>query len=282
MLVDIVSKGGNLLLNIGPKPDGTIQQEFVDRMLDIGAWLDTHGEAIYGTTASPFNLLPFHGRVTVKGSTLYVHIFEWPADRRIRLPNLKNEIRSVGVLGGAGSNLDAVRNGRDWVITLPEQPSDPVAGVLRVELDGTPDVEPYVIRPDASGNVHLPALFGHITGTHGQRIRYETEDGVVHVGNWIRTPDTISWTFELPRAGQYRLCLDHRVTPGQGGSEVEAFVNGAEKGTSFKVMSTRGRFAMRRVAALTLKKGTNTVMLKPASIRRNAVMDLREAVLKPI
>ena len=97
MLVDIVSKGGNLLLNIGPKPDGTIQEEFVERLEAIGRWMDKYSEAIYGTTASPFNLLPFYGRVTTKGERLYVHVFEWPAEGVIRLPGLK-----TGQAGRAG------------------------------------------------------------------------------------------------------------------------------------------------------------------------------------
>lgn len=77
MLVDVASKGGNFLLNVGPMPDGAIQPEFEERMRVIGDWLKINGEAIYGTTYGPLQNLPY-GRTTQKGSTLYLHIFEWP------------------------------------------------------------------------------------------------------------------------------------------------------------------------------------------------------------
>jgi alpha-L-fucosidase len=89
-LVEIVSKGGNLLLNIGPQPDGRIQPEFVARLERIGEWLAANGEAVYGTTASVFERLPFFGRVTVKGRTLYVHVMGWPQDGKIVLPGLQD------------------------------------------------------------------------------------------------------------------------------------------------------------------------------------------------
>ena len=82
-LVDIASKGGNYLLNIGPRADGSVPEEIVERMRDIGRWMDVNGESIYGTTASPFADLTW-GRCTKKVGTdtslLYLHVFDWPAD----------------------------------------------------------------------------------------------------------------------------------------------------------------------------------------------------------
>jgi alpha-L-fucosidase len=128
MLVDIVSKGGNLLLNVGPKADGTIQREFVQRLEAIGKWMDKYSEAIYGTTASPFNLLPFYGRVTTKGDRLYVHVFEWPGDLTLRLPGLKNAVKRVSLVQKGRPRLAFERDGDDLVITLPKKAPDKVAG----------------------------------------------------------------------------------------------------------------------------------------------------------
>ena len=228
MLVDIVSKGGNLLLNIGPKPDGTIQEEFVDRLNAIGAWMDKYSEAIYGTTASPFNLLPFYGRVTTKGNNLYVHVFEWPGDRQVRLPNLANAIGNAYVLGDGDAPLACERQGKDWVIDLPKKAPDKVASVLVVELDGPPQVEPMVLCPDSKGVFSLPVLYGFLDGPHGMRIRYESRDGVIHAGNWINPKDSIEWTFGAPKEGDYQVWLEYAVEEGRGGSEVEFIINGEE------------------------------------------------------
>ena len=85
-LIDIASKGGNYLLNIGPKSDGTIPQESIDRLHAMGQWMKVNGEAIYGTTASP-TPRPAWGRITTKAgdgtTTLYLHVFDWPADGKL-------------------------------------------------------------------------------------------------------------------------------------------------------------------------------------------------------
>lgn len=303
MLVDIVSKGGNLLLNIGPKPDGTIQKEFVQRLEDIGAWMDQFSEAIYGTTSSPFNLLPFYGRVTTKGERLYVHVFEWPADGTIRLPGLTNEVKRVSAVAKGGPKLAFERDGSDVVITLPEKPLHPVASVFAVDLVGEPQVEPLVLGPAADGAIELPAVMGFLDGAHGMRIRYESEGGIIHAGNWLKSADSIEWTVTAPKRGDYEVWLDHRVPAGQGGSEIEVVVNGKEApkvmpngmissggGTQveggqrqvLKTSSTKGEFKRKRAAIVRLKKGENTIKVTAPSIKKTAAMDLRGVTLVPV
>jgi alpha-L-fucosidase len=281
MLIDIVSKGGNLLLNVGPKPNGRIQKEFRERLKAIGAWLDKHGKAIYGTTASPFNLLPFHGRVTTKGSRLYVHVFHWPAERQLRLPRLRNDIQRAWLLGKKDAALTFVRDGQDWLIHLPAQAPDPVASVIGVDLDGPPDVGRFVVTSGRRGAVALPALYGAIEGPHGQRICYETRDDIVHAGNWVRTHDTITWRFRVRTAGVYRLILDHAIEAGQGGSQCAAVVNRG-KGVPFRTESTKGLFVTRQVATVRLRKGMNSLQIRATSIRKQKLMDLRSASLKRV
>lgn len=92
-LVDIVSKGGNYLLNVGPDGQGRIPEASVTRLREIGAWMKVNGEAIYGTQANPFAELPFDGRITVKQhedghSTIYCHLFAWPERGELPLPAL--------------------------------------------------------------------------------------------------------------------------------------------------------------------------------------------------
>ena len=89
-LIDIASKGGNYLLNIGPKGDGSVPEESVKSMQAIGAWMKVNGESIYATAASPFEKLAW-GRCTQKklpdGNTrLYLHVFDWPKDGKLVVP----------------------------------------------------------------------------------------------------------------------------------------------------------------------------------------------------
>ena len=82
-LVDIVSKGGNYLLNIGPDGLGRVPQATLDIFAKVGPWMQANGESIYGTTASPFAAIPW-GACTVKGEKLYLHVFDWPSDGQAR------------------------------------------------------------------------------------------------------------------------------------------------------------------------------------------------------
>lgn len=139
-LVDIASKGGNYLLNIGPKEDGTIPQESIDRLQQIGAWMKVNSEAIYATKASPLAPLSW-GRVTKKETatttTLYFSVFDWPKDGKLFVPGLKNKIISAKLL--AGANLKVKSKDGGIVMKVPATAPDAIATVIKVELKGKVD-----------------------------------------------------------------------------------------------------------------------------------------------
>lgn len=128
-LVDIASKGGNFLLNVGPTADGSVPPESAERMAAIGRWLATNGEAVYATTASPFASLPFDGRCTAKGNTLYLHLFARPETGTITLPT---KAATATLLAG-NQPLATRRDGDALVITLPATLPDPAATVIRLD-----------------------------------------------------------------------------------------------------------------------------------------------------
>lgn len=130
-LVDIASKGGNYLLNIGPKGDGSVPEESVRAMRAIGRWMKTNGESIYGTRATQLADLKW-GRSTTKAQTRYLHVFEWPADGRLVVPGLTAPVRSARLLGGG--NLKTTSSEAGLVIAVPASPPDPIASVIAVEL----------------------------------------------------------------------------------------------------------------------------------------------------
>ncbi len=137
-LVDVASRGGNLLLNVGPTPEGEIPAPLVERILGIGKWLEKNGDSIYGTEGSPFSSLPF-GKCTVKGNTLYAHLESHPG-KPLELPGLKNSIKRVSFLE-TGQPL--VFDNESKTIELPEELLDPVVTVVGVELEGPVRVESF-------------------------------------------------------------------------------------------------------------------------------------------
>ncbi len=205
-LIDVASKGGNFLLNVGPKADGSFPDEAVERLRGIGAWMARHGEAIHGTSASPFE--PFAwGRCTVKrngaDSTLYLHVFQRPADGRLVLPGLGNEPLSAGWLAGARLLLPVRREGTDVVVELPAALPDPIASVVTLGIAG----EPLVYRaPEivAESDIFVRPLAVSIEVEAGLEVRW-TLDGSAPGPNSER----YSRPFELTQTSVVRARAFH-------------------------------------------------------------------------
>jgi alpha-L-fucosidase len=142
-LIDIASKGGNYLLNVGPTSEGVIPGPSVERLKEIGAWMKTNGDAVYGTTASPFEKpLPW-GRCTKKvdrfSSTLYLHVFDWPADGKLLVPGLENEVSSAKLMAG-GKKLTATKTAEGILISLPQTAPDKISSTIVLRINGRPQV----------------------------------------------------------------------------------------------------------------------------------------------
>jgi alpha-L-fucosidase len=139
LLVETASKGGNLLLNVGPKADGTFPEESVDRLHGLGRWMAVNGDAIHGTSASPFSGTPF--RATSRGDRLNLFLTEWRDS--VLLPGLRSTVRRAYPLADPSRNPLAVQSTADGVrIALPARAPDPVCSVVAVELDGPVRVRP--------------------------------------------------------------------------------------------------------------------------------------------
>jgi len=136
LLVDIVSKNGNLLLNIGPKVDGTIPQIQVDRLRALGQWLRMNGEAIYDTRpwvwADGKTREGVAIRFTRKGDSVYAILLDKPKTRDITIDGLwADDGTKIQMLGATG-DLTWSRSGKDLSLTLPEQLPGSYAYVLKI------------------------------------------------------------------------------------------------------------------------------------------------------
>ncbi|MBV9937202.1 MAG: alpha-L-fucosidase, partial [Acidobacteriaceae bacterium] len=139
-LVEIVSKGGNYLLNIGPMADGTIPPPSVATLREVGAWMQTNSESIYGTSASPLPEQTW-GRSTVKGNTVYLHVWNWPADNKLRVSGLRNRTVSAYALTNRSRPLTVSYVSGTPVVDLPSHPPDERDTVIALELDRPPQVD---------------------------------------------------------------------------------------------------------------------------------------------
>lgn len=137
-LIDIASKGGNYLLNVGPTAEGEFPQESITTLKKMGEWMKVNSEAIYATKASPLQPLSW-GRCTLKpdgkNTILYFSVFNWPADGKLVIPGLKNEVVSAKMLeGGNGLKTGAGNDG--ITINVTDKAVDSIATVIKLVVKG--------------------------------------------------------------------------------------------------------------------------------------------------
>jgi len=152
-LIDIVSKGGNYLLNVGPTGEGVINEPSVTRLSAMGDWLAKNGEAIYECGPTPFGkelgsvdetkkdkkgrphtVVSWDYRVTTKTGKLYLHIFKWPKNGVFELNEVTQKVTGVSFLVG-GQKCAFEQSANKLTINLPKQATDKVATVVCVEID---------------------------------------------------------------------------------------------------------------------------------------------------
>jgi len=139
ILVQTAGGDGNLLLNVGPMPDGRIEPRQVQRLKEIGDWLKTCGESIYGTRGGPFKPGPY-GCSTCKGNRVYLHVLKWP-DGDLRLPPLPRKVTAAGVLGGGKADVEQTETG--LVVRVPQADRKEIDTVVTLDLDGPAfDIQP--------------------------------------------------------------------------------------------------------------------------------------------
>ena len=140
-LVDIASKGGNYLLNVGPTAAGEIPAPSLERLARIGQWMKVNGASIYGTQASPIGL-PGWGRCTRKslggGNTrLYLHVLDWPADGKLVVPGLNRPVQRAYLLADPDeAALACVARDEAVQVQVPAAAPDPVCSVVVLDLAG--------------------------------------------------------------------------------------------------------------------------------------------------
>ena len=149
-LVSAARGGGNYLLNIGPRPDGTVQPEFTSKLKEIGRWLTDNGESIYNSNRTPDDFTGLRiragmlGTATVKGNNAFIHIYRWPGKEAV-IPGIKNKVLSATILiSGKKVEFKQLGDGKVVLSGLPVKPPDKYDTVIKLKLQGKPETFYYM------------------------------------------------------------------------------------------------------------------------------------------
>lgn len=264
-LIDIASKGGNFLLNIGPKPDGTIPQASIDRLAEVGNWMKVNSESIYETSPSPFRR-PWWGRCTRKsldnGDTrLYLQVFNWPEDQQLMVP-VMNEAVQCFLLTDPTRKFMVEKGQKGLLVKLTGDAPDKNSSVVVIDIKGKPEVPNQNITPDASGILELKPdesdleNRSYVTTEHAQLIR---DRGTSFI-TWKNTSTWMEWPVEIMRDASYEVW----VTLGSDSADNKISIQKDGEKTEFSLPDTKGltNFISTGVGTIQLTKGSYTLVVK--------------------
>lgn len=228
MLVDNVSKNGNLLLNVVQRPDGSLDPEVEQMLRQLADWNAIHGEGIFGTRpwlvygesavkvkggsfGEDYKYNAREIRFTTKGPTLYAFALGWPEDRKVMIRSLArpagssiNHIEQIGLMGYAGK-LVWQQSLEGLTVTLPEQKVSEYTVGLKITgaaLTNVPFAPPVsVITPDAHGKITLSPDTADLNG----KVQVEQKGGLPNFGFWDDAADSIVWTVRFPATGKFKV-----------------------------------------------------------------------------
>jgi alpha-L-fucosidase len=214
-LVEVVSRGGNYILNIGPEGDGSVVPYEADVLRGVGDWLKHRGEAIYATTAQPFRSLDF-GYATVGQAKLYLFVKDVPGDGALRLPGLRaGQLNEAYLLGSPSRESFAVTSTKEGASVRIGKDSLAGAGYLPVivlPFSGRLEVAPASTASDAAGNFLL---------TPSAADRFFNYNGAGYEAP--KTLYKLRWFLDAP-PGRYRAEID--VQPAQAKARMDLVVDG--------------------------------------------------------
>jgi alpha-L-fucosidase len=217
LIVKAAARNGNILLNVGPKGDGTIDTPDVNILKGIGKWWKVNGEqSIRGTHQSPLDVQSW-GESTMKGHTIYLHVMNWPTDGKLLVGGINRTATKAYLLCNRQKALPMKNMGENLEIQVPLVASDTVDAVIALQCNDLSKVTKHrLLAQNIASNefrVFDATLSGHL--------KYGSEKKNFHwIEGWDSKDDMVSWNFSNVKAAKYQVSIDYEATEkdGDGGA----------------------------------------------------------------
>ncbi|WP_236652796.1 alpha-L-fucosidase [Chitinophaga vietnamensis] len=294
LLSNVASKGGNLMLNVGPDGNGRWPAYSIEYLKATGRWLQQYGESIYGTT---YGLIPAQpwGVSTSKPGRLFLHVWEMPANRALRVPGLSAKIKSVKILG-THLPLSYKQTPTETVIQLPTTLPDTRNTVLEVIYNGTqPDLSRQRVQTVSSQypQASIPAVWAVFNGAATSKLFTYSH----YFGDWkhdncaigMKQPeDALIFPLDVQDAGDYKVILDYSCETGAASQQGLVTVNSQQ--LPFLTLATGVYnshqpmlFIPHAVGIIHIDQpGKYNIAVKPAANNKQELFRLRSLILQPV
>jgi alpha-L-fucosidase len=273
LLAKITAKGGNTLLNIGPKGDGTIDENATRILEAIGKWMDVNGESIHGAKRTPLDRQAW-GDSTVKGNTLYLHVFQWPSDGKLIVGNLEGEVARAYLLADKDRKVLKTERAsdKDLRVNVSSNAPDATDSVVVLEMDGP--VQGSKGRLLAT-NVAENQLLAFDATQHGKFAPGDGKAGRYHEAGFTKADDYLAWPIRLNESSAFEASVRYTCANPSvlmltaGDRSVSAAADAVDPKTNQVV----------KLGKLTLRAGEHELRFKP---EKPGELSLFEVVLKPV
>jgi len=237
-LVRVAGGDGNFLFNVGPMPDGRIEPRQVERLREMGAWLNKYGQSIYATRGGPFRPGSW-GASTCKGNTIYVHVLDWPGEN-LMLPAVSKKIIVSSVLTGGTATVKQSDKGIE--ISVPKSDRHELDTIIKLDLDGPAGDIPPVGLPSASlaygKKAQASNVFQKNAGYGPDKAvdddpatRWATDSGTKQA--WLEVDLGKAMTFDRVKISEAYERVREFELQYRDGAEWQAFVRGEKIGADY-------------------------------------------------
>ena len=273
-LVDIISKGGNYLLNVGPNAEGEIPQASIERLQAIGEWMAVNGAAIYGTTGSPCRA-PAWGRLACRDDHVFLFVFDWPADGQLPV-SVKADVRRCHLLANPERSFVVSSDDDGLVVELTGDTPDEICSVVVLDVIGPVEGIVPRIRQQVDGSLILQARDSISQGSH---VRVEQIGNQPNIGYWESPSDVVEWPCMLAEPGKFAVVAEV-ATPAP--SQFTFQCGAAELQVQVAATGNYDTFKTAEIGQITVTQaGELTVAIKPIADGWHAI-NLRRIVLRSV
>lgn len=272
LLASAASKGGNILLNVGPMGNGKWDERDTRIFKGIGEWLKVNGESIYGSRKSGLPI-PSWGVTTLRGDTLYAHVYRWPEDGKLVLGGLRSDIQKAWLVKDKKTMISAKRiNSDDYVFSVPVSMPDTLNTVIAMKLKGGMKVDPIRLLDDKRSNT----LYTFDAELHGEGLQYgDGKPQNNYVRSWKSTDQWMSWKFRLNAPAEYDVYLDYNPMSYNGksdGGTVVVEIAGKDFVLDYAVKPGQRGAQTLHVGKIRLDKGVSECTLKGRQFKGSEFM----------